>query len=116
MSLLEDFSFFFGIKMPVKAYREYINRRPFEAISSSGKPVLLVLGKNEGGFDPGIVEKLRYSKGSGDRVKVAVYRNLEPYAGKMKVQKDGSWEFEAEQDILQLVAIWIKEKGKVTAE
>ncbi len=113
----EDFSFVLGVRVPLKDYRGFLDRRPYEALISFDRPLLLIYGRNDRDFSQHDLEGLRRSLRSGedDRAKIAVFRSLTPYMGEM-VGEGNSWRFEANEDVLELVREWIREKGIRKAE
>ncbi len=103
-----DFKFFLGVRTPLEEYRQVLARRPYEAMMSFGKPLLLILGKNDIFYSQEAVDGLRSLKGRDTNIKIAVFRNLSPYMGTM-VGSDGSWDFKPDGGILDLIRGWIEE-------
>jgi esterase/lipase len=107
----ENFSFFMGVRTPLKEYREFMARRPYETILSSDKPLLLIFGKDDKRFNLQAVEGLKESLEKKDhRDKVAVFRNLDTYMGRMEMYDD-SWGFTVNKDVLDLIGNWIRKNG-----
>jgi alpha/beta superfamily hydrolase len=107
----EDISYFLGVTVPVKEYREFIERKPYEAMISFNRPLLLVLGRDDMCFDPKVVDRLEKTlKETNKANKVAVFRNLGPYMGEM-VEKGTVWSFAINSDVVRLINTWVHDNG-----
>ncbi|MGD2279543.1 MAG: alpha/beta hydrolase [Candidatus Omnitrophota bacterium] len=106
----EGSSFFMGSRVPLKGYREFIARAPYEKVLSFDKPLLMIFGRKDEDFDPQITEKLKkaLSEVNKKNVKVAVIVNLDGYMGTGVAYDDITY-FEANKDALQLIKNWIAE-------
>ena len=107
----ENFSFFMGVKVSLRGYREFIARDSYEAMLSFDRPLLLILGRDDRRFDSQTVERLKATLEKKDRRdKVAIFRNLDVYMGKM-VARGSSWSFSINKGVLDLIRNWIIENG-----
>lgn len=109
--LTGDFSFFMGAKLPLREYREFIARKPYEAVLSFDRPLLLVFGRDDKNFNMQAVnelKKLLVEKNLHSRV--AVFRKAGAYMGKM-MKQDNSWTFVPNKDVLDLIRNWIIKNG-----
>jgi len=103
-----DLLFFMGKKLSLKAYREYLDRKPYETILAFNKPLLMVFGKDDIYFRPKIVKTLKSLPAGGKDAKIAVFRDLGPYMGNME-NKGGNWDFKLNRDVIALIKKWIAE-------
>ncbi|MFH1665057.1 MAG: alpha/beta hydrolase [Candidatus Omnitrophota bacterium] len=108
----ENISFFMGIKVPLKEYREYLRRRPYKEVISFDRPLLLVFAKNDKNFKPRAVESLKRSFGEKKRQDmIAIFRNLGPYLGEMTEDRN-SLGFSMNRDVENLVKKWLVDNVK----
>ena len=107
----ENFSFFSGVKVPLKEYRQFISRRIYEDALSFNRPMLMAFGWDDKHFEPKTVdafnEKLRDKNSYG---KVAIFRTPGIYMGKM-TPEDEVWFFSPNEDVLEVIGNWIQENG-----
>ena len=107
----EDTSFFMGVKLPVKEYREYMSRDPQEAVMSFSGPVMLAFGKDSRYFDTKIVDEARKLFSREKRsVKISIFKDPGRYMGAME-RSDGSWHFSPNKDVLIIIGNWLAENG-----
>jgi hypothetical protein len=107
----EDVSYFMGVTVPVKGYRTYIERRPYETMISFGRPLLLVLGRDDMYFDPMSIERLEKTlKETNKADEVAIFRNPGPYMGEM-AERGAAWSFSINRDVLRLISKWLHDNG-----
>ena len=107
----EDVSYFMGVTVPVKGYRTYIERRPYETMISFGRPLLLVLGRDDMYFDPKSIERLEKTlKETNKADEVAIFRNPGPYMGEM-AERGPAWSFSINRDVLRLISRWLHDNG-----
>jgi pimeloyl-ACP methyl ester carboxylesterase len=109
----DDFSFFMGLRVPVKAYREYITRRSYEAALSFDRPLLMVFGQKDPDFDSQLTDNLEKALKADkkDLAKVAVVRNLDGCMGK-GIEYNSLWDFEINEDVPVLIESWIEEVNR----
>jgi len=106
-----DFSFFMGAKLPLGEYREFIARKPYEAVLSFDRPLLLVFGRDDKNFNMQVVNELKKSLVEKNlHSRVAVFRKAGAYMGKM-MKQDNSWTFVANKDVFDLIRNWIIKNG-----
>jgi len=107
----ESFSFFQGIKIPLKEYRQFIARKVYEDALSFTRPMLIAIGRDDKYFDLKTVDGFKEAFArKNDRGRVAVFRNLGSYMGNMT--PDGEvWGFSANADVLGLIGNWIQDNG-----
>ncbi|MFQ5952941.1 MAG: alpha/beta hydrolase family protein [Candidatus Omnitrophota bacterium] len=103
----DDFSFFMGAKVPLKGYRDYIIRQPYETVLLFDRPLLVIFGKKDTDFDPQAVDRLEkvLKESERDTTKFAIFRNLDGYMG-MGAGHNSSWGFEVNEDVLQFIKNW----------
>ncbi|MGB3111434.1 MAG: alpha/beta fold hydrolase, partial [Candidatus Omnitrophota bacterium] len=100
----EEASFFMGVKVPRKGYRDYIVRAPYKAVLSSNKPLLMIIGRKDEEFDPQITENLRKSLAEikKENVKMATIMNLDGYMG-MGIEPGCTWNYKINSDAFKLI-------------
>ena len=108
----DDVSFFMRKELPVKAYREYLLRKPYDEILTFERPLLLVLGKDDINFYPGVAATLKSMFAKKENVKIAVFRSLGLYLGGLEWH-DQQWKFRVDEEIPRLLGGWIKENNQV---
>ncbi len=107
----KNFSFFMGVRIPLKEYREFIARRPYEAVLSFDRPLLLIFGRDDKRFNSQAVEELKKSLEKKDRRnRIAIFRNLGVYMGRVTAH-GSSWSFSVNKDVVDLIRNWIMENG-----
>lgn len=103
----EDFLFFMGKKLPFKAYREYLERKPYETAVAFKKPLLMIFGKDDRGFRPRQVQNLKSLLTEKEiSIKIAVFGSLGPYMGKME-RAGRNWRFTPNEEVIQLIKDWV---------
>ncbi|MGB3113938.1 MAG: hypothetical protein WBC00_04915, partial [Candidatus Omnitrophota bacterium] len=104
----EEASFFMGVKVPRKGYRDYIVRAPYKAVLSSNKPLLMIIGRKDEEFDPQITENLRKSLAEikKENVKMATIMNLDGYMG-MGIEPGCTWNYKINSDAFKLILNWL---------
>jgi len=102
------FSFFKGIRLPLKEYRDFLSRKPYNAMLSFDRPVLLVLGRDDRYFDALEVEVVSgtFERAKG-KSKASIHRKIGEYVGTMEEQGD-SWSFEINSDAVSIINSWLK--------
>ena len=114
MATTDRFSFFKGVRLPLKEYREFLARKSYSAIVSFDRPVLIIIGRDDRDFDDKVIDSLtmlfQKNKHKG---KVAVPRQIGEYIGTMKATED-SWQFVMNKDALRFVLSWLKEQNPDT--
>jgi len=111
----DDVSFFMGRKLPAKAYREYLKRKPYALMIGFDRPFLLIFGKDDISFYPGFDATLKTAFDAVKTSRIAVFRNLGPYMGEVELV-DGEWRFKINPDVARLIANWIKERQGAPAQ
>ena len=107
----EEFSFFKGVKLPSKEYRDFMGRNPYKTMLSFDRPLLLVAGSDDRYFDADAVKELENAlKKVEKNDKVAVFRNLGEYMGAM-TKKDGGWTFKLNSDAADILYKWLEANG-----
>lgn len=102
-----DLMFFMGKKIPVKFYREYIGRKPYEAMVTCEKPLLIICGKNDKESYSKAIEGLKSLLTQSGTGKLTTVNGLmRPYMGTW--EKNGeNWVFIPNEDLITLVRNWI---------
>ncbi|MFH1847484.1 MAG: hypothetical protein ABH869_08045 [Candidatus Omnitrophota bacterium] len=113
----DEFSFFAGIKVPVKEYKSFLTRKIRDAVLSFKGPILLIWGRGYRYFDSqsvsGLKEPLLQTNNAS---KISVLKNSGDYLGGFK-RGDNSIEFEIDGDCAKLIKNWLKSNpGKTTEE
>ncbi len=103
-----DLLFFMGKKLPLKAYREYLDRKPYEAILAFNGPLLMVFDKEDIYFRPKIVKSLKSLPAGGKNARIAIFRDLGYYMGDME-NKGGNRDFKLDRDVIVVIKKWIAE-------
>jgi len=106
----EDVVYFMGKKLSLKAYREYLDRKPYETLIRFERPLLMVFGKDDVDFQPQAVSGLKTILSDDNRLQIIVFRNLGRYMGNIEYI-DGKWEFVPDEDVLQLIKSWLVKKN-----
>lgn len=107
----DNISFFLGVQMPLEEFKYFLARTPYETMLDFDKPLLVIYGKDSKSFNQQAVDKLQKVLGkSNENNKVAVFRDLGAYAGKM-VESGDSWRFSANNAVLELLKEWIRDNG-----
>lgn len=107
----EDFKVFMSTKVPLKEYRDFIARRAYDEVLSFERPLLLIFGKDNKYFDPQASDELKKELSKKPySSKVAVFRNLGPFM-LTAAEKENSWSFSVNKDVLELVKNWLNERG-----
>jgi len=104
----EDHFVFMGTKLPRRKYREYLSRDAYENILTHEKPLLMIFSKNDLSFQAKVVENLKKDVQKKDNVKIAIFRELDEYLGKMA--EEGSYRtFALDEDVFDLIKKWLEE-------
>jgi len=107
----EKTSFFLGIRIPVKEYKDFLLRDPYEAVLLCQKPLLLIFEKDNLFFDSEAVNLLRKllneNKSSG---KVHIVRNFGIYDEKAP-ENDKVRNRMVKNDVFKYIAEWISENN-----
>ena len=104
----EKFVIFLGEKIPVKEYRDFLQRQVSQSLEAFDRPVLVVVGRNDEGFDSKMIARIESALTKrGDGSKVVIIRALGQYAGNVEF-RDGKWSFVPERNIVDLVSDWLK--------
>ena len=104
----EDHFVFMGTKLPRRKYREYLSRDAYENILTHEKPLLMIFSKNDLSFQAKVVENLKKDVQKKDNVKIAIFRELDEYLGKMV--EEGSYRtFALDEDVFDLIKKWLEE-------
>lgn len=107
----DDFAFFMGIKVPLKAYKDFIERDSYKAIISCEKPVLLIFGKDEKGIDSSLVKGLgKELRDKNNASEIVLLNDMGSYAGKIE-NKNNNWIFSLNPEVLNLAKEWILKNG-----
>jgi pimeloyl-ACP methyl ester carboxylesterase len=107
----ETVSYFMGITLPDKEYRDFIERKPYETIISFQRPLLFIVARDDRYFDPKVVDRLKASLAAQNKNgRIAEFRILGPNAGSM-AEKEGKWTFVVNNDVVTLMEKWLKENG-----
>jgi pimeloyl-ACP methyl ester carboxylesterase len=111
----ENFSFFLGVKVPLKGYREYIARVPYETVLYFDKPLFMIFGRKDISFNAQAAEDLKKAvRGAGkDEINIAVIERLNSFMGK-NPESDELLDFELNKDVLRLIENWAKKEKKPT--
>ncbi len=107
----DDISFFMRKELPVKAYREYLLRKPYEEILAFERPLLLVFGKDDINFYPGAAATLKSMFAKKENVKIAVFRSLDLYMGGLEWHEQ-QWEFRVNEEISRLLGGWLRKNNQ----
>lgn len=103
----EDLAYFMGVKLPVKGYREYIKRRPYQKMLSCTSPILVVMGRNSLNYDKEAMEVLRSDiRLTTPESDVVFVDKLETYGGSIKFL-DGKWEYVPQSELFIILKSWI---------
>ena len=104
----EDFYFFMGRKIPVKRYKDVVNRQGFDLAKDHKKPILFIFTKNDEDFDPRRLSEIKKILNTNkDLFKVAELRGNGEYFGEI-VEGDEEWYFKTNEEMLPLIRDWIK--------
>jgi|GEM_PF-1061714 len=107
----EKTSFFLGIKVPVKEYKDFLLRDPYQAVLLYQKPLLLIFEKDNLFFDSEAVNLLRKllneNKSSG---KVQIVRNFGIFDEKAP-ENDKVRNKIVKNDVFKYIAEWIAENN-----
>ncbi|MBD3425946.1 MAG: hypothetical protein GF409_01790 [Candidatus Omnitrophica bacterium] len=107
----ENVTYFMGMEMPVREYRQLIERKPYELMLSYDKPLFLVVGRDDKYFDPRLIARLKVALKQKNKLnKVAEFRYPGRYMGAMAA-KDDSWEFLINPDVLRTISKWIHDSS-----
>ncbi|MCK4852033.1 MAG: alpha/beta hydrolase, partial [Candidatus Omnitrophica bacterium] len=98
----EDSLFFMSKKLPLKACREYLDRKPYDTIIALKRPLLMIFGKDGRNFRPKAVESLKSLLADRGEVKIAVFRNLGTYMEKREESGENG-DFNLNEDVVQLI-------------
>ena len=105
--------FFRGIRLPSSGYRGILMRRPYETIMAYNKPLLLIYGRDDQGFDVRAGEEIkRISKEKGENIKIAEVRTAGKYMNGSGEGED-SRKYNIDKDILDLMTVWLRDKSAV---
>ncbi len=111
-----DTSYFIGIRLPLKGYRDYLARRPYRMMVSLENPLLVILSRDEPYFNRRTVDALRLAVTSkGDESDVLVLDKLGSCGGTVELV-DGKWQFKPKKELFSAVKNWIDKvqvEGKV---
>ncbi|MBU1894560.1 MAG: alpha/beta hydrolase [Candidatus Omnitrophica bacterium] len=106
----ENFSYFLGIKLPLKEYRDFLRRNSYSAVELLDKPLLLAFSRDNNFFDAQGVNDLKklisdkHAKGLSG--KAMVFKNSGYYMGKLII-KNGLWTYEPNKEVFQFIKDWI---------
>jgi len=101
----DEVKYFMNKRLPVKAYCDYLSRRPYEAIVNFGKPFLMVFGRDDRTFRGKLVDGLKALAGSKN-INLVIFPKLGPYLGEVRYS-DAGYDFNANEDMTRLVRNWI---------
>jgi len=103
----EKNSFFLGIKVPVKEYKDFLLRDPYSAVLLYRKPLLLIFEKDNLFFDSEAVNLLRKSLNENKASsKVHIVRNFGIHDEKAQENDKGRNQM-VKNDVFKYIAEWI---------
>ncbi|MGB2600030.1 MAG: alpha/beta fold hydrolase [Candidatus Omnitrophota bacterium] len=107
----ENFSIFMGMKVPLKGYREYITRVPYEAVLTFDKPLFMIFGRQDMNFDAQSAEDLKKTlrEARKDDIHMAVIGNLNSHMG-MSSERTELLDFKVNEDVPQLIENWARKE------
>ncbi len=112
----ETVSYFMGITLPEKEYRDFIERKPYETILSFQRPLLFIVARDDSYFDPKVVDNMKASLPARNKSgRIVEFRILGPNAGLM-AEKEGNWTFVANSDLVTLTDKWLRKNGVAPEE
>ncbi len=101
-----------GIKLPLKRYKNFLERQPYAAILNTNKPFLLMAGKNDRDYESESIEKFRELVTAKDaRNRVEAYRNIPRYMGDLR-KEDEQVRFAIDDALAGAITGWISTNGK----
>jgi alpha-beta hydrolase superfamily lysophospholipase len=104
----EDLAYFMGVKLPLKEYRSYLERKTYQAVSSQEKPVLIISGRDDDGFDARALDGLQaVMRARNIKSRVDIFGTVGPYAGEIK-RIDDRWEYVPKKHVFDDIVGWIK--------
>ncbi|MDD3088880.1 MAG: hypothetical protein PHT95_02920 [Candidatus Omnitrophica bacterium] len=107
-SSTEKYDYFMGVRLPAGAYREYMDRKPMNAITQAQAPVLLILTKKDVESSPKEIEALKtslYKNSDGGRL--ALFNDLDTSVGRLERSED-KFSFFLANDAIKTMLDWIK--------
>jgi pimeloyl-ACP methyl ester carboxylesterase len=104
----EDFIFFMGNRLSAKAYKEYLDRKPYETIIRANKPLLILISREEKDYSAQAVESLQkiFSENKSAS-NISVLNNMPPYMGSLE-RTDNTVLFEVDNDLIECLKKWCK--------
>jgi hypothetical protein len=96
-----------GVRLPMKGYRDYLRRKPYQAMVSLASPILVILDRDDPGFDKRAADSLKSAISSNaPGSDVMVLSGLEKYGGKVELV-DGNWKYEPREELFENLKSWI---------
>ncbi|MBU1084430.1 MAG: CocE/NonD family hydrolase [Candidatus Omnitrophota bacterium] len=105
----DKYALFRGMRLPIKGYKDFLGRKPYETIQKSDKPVLLLYGRDDKGLDVKADEKIKkLSKERKGIFKTGEVRSIGKYmSGSFEVTS--TTELTVSKDIVKMISSWVQE-------